>query len=134
MPEAESGKEKTESQNRQEANTRHFCKTADLGRIRCQAFIFPRIYSRHYGICFELHRRPGGMDRTVNTGVQGLNAALRLEPRKSSKQIGSIPNGERVETVTDALIYDPEARRNFVMVSWNGKVGYVASSIVGLPR
>ena len=162
MPEAESGKEETEPQNRQEENTGHCCKTANLERMRCQAFIFPRIYSRQVfqgvekttGFLYntrkqndrqgekkmnelnlnDMEKVNGGVGRTVNTGVQGLNAALRLEPRKSSKQIGSIPNGERVETVTDALIYDPEARRNFVMVSWNGKVGYVASSIVGLPR
>ena len=52
----------------------------------------------------DMEKVNGGVGRTVNTGVQGLNAALRLEPRKSSKQIGSIPNGERVETVTDGLI------------------------------
>lgn len=76
----------------------------------------------------------GGVGRTVNTGVAGLNAALRAEPRKSSKQIGSIPNGTRIDTVTDQLVYDPEAGRNFVQVNYNGKIGWVASSIVGLPR
>lgn len=76
----------------------------------------------------------GGVGRTVNTGVAGLNAALRLEPRKSSKQIGSIPNGTRIDTVSDQLVYDPEAGRNFVQVNYNGKIGWVASSLVGLPR
>ena len=76
----------------------------------------------------------GGVGRTVNTGVAGLNAALRLEPRKSSTQIGSIPNGTRIDTVSDQLVYDPEAGRNFVQVNYNGKIGWVASSLVGLPR
>ena len=76
----------------------------------------------------------GGVGHTVNTGVAGLNAALRMEPRKSSKQIGSIPNGTRIDTVSDQLVYDPEAGRNFVQVNYNGKIGWVASSLVGLPR
>ena len=82
----------------------------------------------------DMEQVTGGVGRTVNTGVQGLNAALRLEPRKASKQIGSIPNGSHVDTIDNVLHYDPAAGRNFVLVSWNGKVGYVASSIVGLPR
>lgn len=82
----------------------------------------------------ELDKVVGGVGRTVNTGVSGLNAVLRLEPRKSSKQITSIPNGTRVDTVTDQLVYDPEAGRNFVQVNYNGKIGWVASSLVGLPR
>ena len=76
----------------------------------------------------------GGVGRTVNTGVSGLNAALRAEPRKSSKQIGSIPNGTQVELVSNQLVFDSEAGRNFVQVNYNGKVGWVASSLVGLPR
>lgn len=82
----------------------------------------------------EMAKVNGGVGRTVNTGVSGLNAALRAEPKKSSKQIGSIPNGTRVDTVSDQLVYDPEAGRNFVQVNWNGKTGWVAASILGLPR
>ncbi len=82
----------------------------------------------------DIEKVTGGTDRTVNTRVQGLNAALRLEPRKDSKQIGSIPNGSHVDTIDNTLIYDPAAGRHFVRVSWNGKIGYVASSIVGMPR
>ena len=82
----------------------------------------------------EMSKVTGGVGRVVNTGVSGLNAALRLEPRKSSKQIGTIPNGTRVDTVTDQLVYDPDACRNFVQVNYNGKIGWVAASIVGLPR
>lgn len=82
----------------------------------------------------QLEHVTGGVGRTVNTGVAGLKAALRLEPRKSSKQIGSIPNGTRIDTVSDQLVYDPEAGRNFVQVNYNGKIGWVASSLVGLPR
>ncbi|MBR3334904.1 MAG: SH3 domain-containing protein [Clostridia bacterium] len=82
----------------------------------------------------SMEKATGGVGRTVNTGVAGLNAALRLEPRKSAKQIGSIPNGTRIDTVSDQLVYDPEAGRHFVQVNYNGKIGWVASSIVGLPR
>ncbi len=82
----------------------------------------------------ELDEVSGGVGRTVNTGVAGLNAALRLEPQKFSKQIGSIPNGTRIDTVSDQLVYDPEAGRNFVQVNYNGRIGWVASSLVGLPR
>ena len=76
----------------------------------------------------------GGVGRTVNTGVSGLDAALRAGPRKSSHQIGSVPNGTRVDTVTDELVYDPESSRNFVKVNVNGKVGWIAASQIGLPR
>ena len=82
----------------------------------------------------EMEKVTGGTDKTVYTGVPNLNAALRLEPRKDSKQIGSIPNGSHVETIDNQLHYDPAAGRHFVQVRWNGLVGYVASSIVGLPR
>lgn len=82
----------------------------------------------------EMEQVTGGVWRTVNTGVPDLDAALRAEPRKSSKQIGHIPNGCQVDTLTDQLVYDPESRRNFVQVNYNGKIGWVASSIVGMPR
>ena len=74
------------------------------------------------------------MTRTVNTGVDGLDAAVRAEARKSSKQIGHLPNGTKVETVSDELVFDPEAGRNFVQVHFNGQTGWIASSILGLPR
>ena len=82
----------------------------------------------------EMNRVTGGTGRTVNTGVTGLDAALRAEPRKSSKQIDHIVNGTVVDTVSDNLVYDPEAKRHFVQVNYNGKIGWVASSILGLPR
>ena len=76
----------------------------------------------------------GGAERTVNTGVSGLNAALRKEPKKNSKQIGSIPNGTVVDVNPATQTYDPESGRHFVYVVVNGKDGWVASSLVGLPR
>ena len=82
----------------------------------------------------ELEQVTGGVWRTVNTGVSGLDAALRAEPRKASKQIGHIPNGVTVDTITDDLIYDPVSNRNFVQVSYGGKIGWVASSILGMRR
>ena len=82
----------------------------------------------------ELDNVVGGVLRRVNTGVQGLDAALRAEARKSSRQIGSIPNGEHVDTITDELVYDPESGRNFVKIRCNGMTGWVAASVIGLPR
>ena len=83
----------------------------------------------------QMNQVAGGVLRTVNTGIDGLDAALRAEARKSSRQIGHIPNGTIVDTVTDQLVYDPEAGRNFVQVKLsNGQTGWVASSILGMKR
>ncbi len=80
----------------------------------------------------------GGVYRTINTGIDGMNAAIRADARKDSRQIASLPNGTVIDTVTDNLIYDPVAKRNFVQITFtkNGKTmtGWVAASIVGLPR
>ena len=69
----------------------------------------------------------------TDTGIAGVDAALRAAPKKSSKQIGHIPNGSNV-TIVSASQYDEESRRHFVQVSYNGKVGWIAASFVGLPR
>ena len=82
----------------------------------------------------EMKQVSGGVWRTVNTGVSGMKAAIRLEARKSSKQISSVSNGTSVDTVTDQLVYDPESGRNFVQVNVNGKTGWIAASIIGMPR
>lgn len=82
----------------------------------------------------EMAQVSGGVLRTVNTGVSGLNAALRQGASKSSRQIGSIPNGTEVDTISDELFWDPVSQRHFVQVSYNGKIGWVASSILGMKR
>ena len=82
----------------------------------------------------EMENVVGGVWHTVNTGIQGLDAAMRLDPRKASKQIDHIPNGTEIDTISDELYYDSVSRRHFVQVSYNGKTGFVASSILGLPR
>lgn len=82
----------------------------------------------------ELEQVTGGVWRTVNTGVAGLDAAVRAEPRKSSRQIGHIANGTQIDTTGDNTEYDPESGRHFVQVTFNGKVGWIAASILGLPR
>ena len=81
----------------------------------------------------------GGVFRTINTGVPDLKAAIRKEACKSSRQIAALPNGTVIDTVTDQTVFDPESGRNFVQITFtdiNGKksVGWVAASIVGLPR
>ncbi len=82
----------------------------------------------------EMEKVTGGVYRTVDTGIPGMDAALRAEPRKSSKQIGHLPTGTQVDTVSDQLVYDPESGRNFVQITVGGKTGWIASSIVGLKR
>ena len=82
----------------------------------------------------EMENISGGVWRTVNTGVSGLNAALRNGPSKRSKQIASLPNKTQVDTVTDQVVYDPVSGRNFVEVTVNGQTGWIAASIIGLPR
>ena len=82
----------------------------------------------------QMEQVTGGVWRTVNTGVSGLNAALRNGPGKQNKQIASLPNGTQVDTVTDEVVFDPISGRNFVEVTVNGMRGWVAASIVGLPR
>ena len=76
----------------------------------------------------------GGTQKSVNTGVAGLNAALRAEPKKASSQIGSIPNGTYVDVNEATLTYDSGSRRNFVYVTFNGRGGWIAASFVGRPR
>ncbi len=81
----------------------------------------------------------GGVFRTVNTGVQGLNAAVRKGPSKGTGQIASLVNGTVVDTITDKLEYDPVSDRHFVQVQFTDKngrsgVGWIASSLVGMKR
>lgn len=81
----------------------------------------------------------GGVLRTVQTGIDGMNAAVRSGPAKSNKQIASLPNGTVIDTISDQLVYDPEAGRNFVEITFtdkkgNTQTGWIASSIVGLKR
>ena len=82
----------------------------------------------------EMDQVQGGYMAALNTGVDGLNGALRAEPRKSSKQIGSIKNGTMVDVNRGTLTYDAASNRNFVQVQVEGKIGWVAASFVGLPR
>lgn len=87
----------------------------------------------------EMEQISGGTNRTVNTGVADLNAALRNGPSKGSRQLTSIPNGTTVNTLTDNLVWDDVARRHFVEIEYydkNGvrRTGWIASSLVGMKR
>ena len=87
----------------------------------------------------EMNQVSGGVYRTVDTGKEGLNAAVRSGPSKGERQIASLPNGTVVDTVSDQLIDDPVAGRHFVEVRYtdrNGQVktGWIASSIMGMKR
>ena len=49
----------------------------------------------------EMEQVSGGVLRTIDTGVEGLNAKLRNGPSmKGTKQIASLPNGTLVDTLT----------------------------------
>lgn len=80
----------------------------------------------------------GGVNRTINTGVDGLNAAIRIAPGKGNKQIASLVNGTTVNTLTDP-IYDQASGRNWVQIEFTDKygqlqTGWVAASILGYRR
>ena len=82
----------------------------------------------------QMEQVSGGVWREVNTGEKGLDAALRESSCKSSRQIGHIPNGTMVDTVTDKLVFDEVSGRNYVEVRVNGKTGWIAASILGMRR
>ena len=87
----------------------------------------------------EMNEVSGGTERVIQTGVSGLNAAIRQGPSTGTKQIASLTNGTKVETLTDILEWDDEAGRYFVEISFIDKygkerTGWVASSIVGMRR
>ena len=78
----------------------------------------------------------GGVNKTVNTGTP-QNAAIKDAPG-DGKVIASLPNGTVVDTI-GAPCYDRETKRNwiqvtFVTASGKKKKGWIAASIVGLPR
>ena len=81
----------------------------------------------------------GGVKRTINTGIQGKSAAIRSGASTSASWIAGLPNGTEVDTVTDELVRDRVSGRNFVEIDFidkngNQARGWVAASIVGLPR
>ena len=82
----------------------------------------------------------GGVQRLVNTGTTD-NAAIRSAPTQGRKnQIASLPNGSLVDTLNESFLSrDPVSGRNYVEIRFtdkNGRVrtGWIAASIVGLPR
>ena len=83
----------------------------------------------------------GGVQRTINTGSEGLNAAVRRAPTSGERnQIASLPNGTIVDTIDETHpVYDAVSNRNYVMITFTNKkgqqqTGWVGASIVGLPR
>ena len=81
----------------------------------------------------------GGVHRTINTGIPGKSAAIRSDASTEASWIAGLPSGTVVDTVTDQLVRDKVSGRNFVEIDFtdkNGNIrrGWVAASIVGLPR
>jgi len=88
----------------------------------------------------QMEQVSGGTTRMINTGNNN-KAAIRRDPWINNKNwICSLKNGTYVETLNnDKLFYDPDSGRNFVQIKFtdkygNEQTGYVAASIVGLPR
>ena len=86
----------------------------------------------------QMEEATGGVNRTVNTGVADLKAALRSGPGKSYRQIASLSNGTVVDTISDP-VYDQVAGRHFVEVTFTDKsgvsrTGWIATSILGMKR
>ena len=82
----------------------------------------------------------GGVKRKINTG-SSVNAAVRRAPTQGARnQSASLPNGTVVDTIDEKHpVYDSVSNRNYVMISYTNKngekeTGWVAASIVGLPR
>lgn len=86
----------------------------------------------------QMEQVSGGVVRTINTNTTD-KAAIRNGPGKGNKQIAALINGTQVDTVTDQVVYDPVSKRNYVEITFIDKTGatrtgWVAASIVGLPR
>lgn len=71
----------------------------------------------------------GGAKRTVNTGTK-QNAAVRVKPGVSSKQVGSLPNGTKVNA-TGA--FKRAGGRNWAQINAPVK-GWIKASIIGYAR
>lgn len=80
----------------------------------------------------------GGVQRTVNTGINGKHGVVRAAASTESAWVTALPNGTVVDTVTDQLVYDPYSRRNFVQINYTkdgqSGTGWIAASIIGMPR
>ena len=48
----------------------------------------------------------GGVKRIVDTGMDGVSAAVRNGASKDSQWIAALPTGTVVDTVTDKPVYD----------------------------
>ena len=88
----------------------------------------------------QIEQVNGGTTRMINTGTTD-KAAIRRDPWiEKQNWICSLQNGTYVDTLDDdKLYYDPVSKRNFVQITFTDKygnkgTGYVAASLVGLPR
>lgn len=83
-----------------------------------------------------LEQVTGGVFKTIRTGTLE-NAAVRARPG-TGKVVRSLPNGTRVDTV-GAPVFDAATGRNWIKIKYTTshnkvKEGWIAASIVGLPR
>ncbi len=79
----------------------------------------------------------GGVNRTINTGCSD-KAAVRQGPGTGNRQVAALMNGTIVDTIGNP-VYDSVSGRNFVQIRYTDKygkaqIGWVAASLVGLPR
>ncbi len=79
----------------------------------------------------------GGVFRTVDTGTTD-KAAVHSGQDTGTKQIAALENGSVVDTIGNS-VYDSTSGRNFIQISFTDKygkaqIGWIAASLVGLPR
>ena len=81
----------------------------------------------------------GGVIRYINTGSSS-KAQIRSTPTQGeNNRMDSLENGTQVDTIDDSLVWDEVSGRHYVKISYKNKkgvqkVGWVASSIVGMQR
>lgn|GEM_PF-3404291 len=85
----------------------------------------------------DLDQVTGGVLRTVNTGTSD-KAVVRSGPSTGKRQIASLSNGTKVDTIGDP-VYDAASGRHWIQVSFtdqNGgtRTGWMATSLLGMKR
>lgn len=88
----------------------------------------------------QMEQINGGVKRVVNTGTSDKAAVRRTPTRGESNQIAALVNGTVVDTIDETNpVYDSYSGRHFVQITFTNskgktETGWIAASIVGLPR
>ena len=87
----------------------------------------------------SLEQVTGGVIRYINTGGSSKSQVRSSPTQGEDNRQDSLANGTQVDTIDDSLWWDDVSGRHYVQISYTNKkgqhrVGWVASSHVGLPR